>query len=609
MAQVVIVGGGLAGLSAAHSALERGSRVVVLDKNPFCGGNSTKATSGINGAGTAPQRKKGIHDNPEIFYEDIAKSARHLLRPELARVMATHSAPAVEWLVDNFGLDLSLVSRLGGHSEERTHRGKERFPGMTITYALMEKYEEICKAHPDRARLLTRSRVVKILKEGDDVVGVEYVHQGETKREYGAVVIATGGYANDFEGEDSLLKKYHPQSLGLPTTNGDHCTGDGIKMGEKIGAALVDMEQVQIHPTGLVDPNEPDAKVKFLAAEALRGVGGILLNRDGDRFVDELGHRDFVTGEIRKTKNVNGGAWLILNGPAAKEIQWHVVHYSGRGIMKKDLDLEGLAKATNIPASKLADTIKKYNEVALAKKDPFGKKYFHNIPWDLNCKNYAVALICPVVHYCMGGLGVFHDASVFDTKGKAIPGLWAAGEVMGGVHGANRLGGNSLLDCVVFGRVAGSSASSYLLKKLSTGQGVTAGAQSGGHGVSVTVSSGGVDVSINFNGQHSAASSSASSSSSATAAAPAAPSAAEKKVYTAEEVAKHNTESDCWVIVNGEVLDVTKFLADHPGGKKPIMLFAGKDASTEFNLLHKPDVVEKYAPEVIIGTLAPKPKL
>jgi succinate dehydrogenase/fumarate reductase flavoprotein subunit len=250
-------------------------------------------------------------------------------------VLAEDSAPAVEWLINNFGLDLSLVSRLGGHSEPRTHRGKERFPGMTITYALMEKYEEIAKAQPTRARLITRARVVKILKENNEVVGVEYVQGGETKREYGAVIIATGGYANDFEGETSLLKRYKPEVLNLPTTNGDHCTGDGIKMGEAIGAALVDMQMVQVHPTGLVDPKEPDAKVKFLAAEALRGVGGILLNRDGDRFVDELGHRDFVTGEIVKTKNVNGGAWLILNGAAAKEIEWHVIHYSGRGIMQK----------------------------------------------------------------------------------------------------------------------------------------------------------------------------------------------------------------------------------------------------------------------------------
>jgi len=604
--QVVVVGGGLAGLSAAHTALERGCRVVVLDKNPFCGGNSTKATSGINGSGTRTQREKGISDDPEKFYQDIALSARKLLRPPIAKVLANDSAPAVEWLINSFGLDLSLVSRLGGHSEQRTHRGKERFPGMTITYALMEKYEEIVKAHPNRARLITRARVVKILKENNEVVGVEYVQGNETKREYGAVIIATGGYANDFEGDTSLLKKYRPDVLHLPTTNGDHCTGDGIKMGEAIGASLADMEMVQVHPTGLVDPKEPDSKVKFLAAEALRGVGGILLNRDGDRFVDELGHRDFVTDQIRKTKNVDGGAWLILNGAASKEIEWHVVHYSGRGIMQKELNINELAKAINVPVAKLTHTIETYNKQAEAKKDPFGRKYFDNLPWHVKDK-FSVAHITPVVHYCMGGLEVTHEARVLDNKGAVIPGLWAAGEVMGGVHGANRLGGNSLLDCVVFGRVSGGDAASFITDKLSSGSPSRGGS---GSGVTVTVSSGGVDVNINFaNGARTSASAAAPvPAASAPASAPA-PAAQAKKVYTAAEVAKHNKETDCWVIVNGEVLDVTNFLKDHPGGKKPIMIFAGRDASTEFNLIHKPDVIEKYAPEVIIGTIAPTAKL
>jgi flavocytochrome c len=527
-----------------------------------------------------------------------------LLRPELARVMAYESAPAVEWCISNFGLDLSLVSRLGGHSQERTHRGKERFPGMTITYALMEKYEELCKNDPNRASLLTRARATKFLKEGNEVIGVEFTHKGETKREYGAVIVATGGFAHDFEGEDSFLKKYKPETLHLSTTNGDHCTGDGMKMGAAIGASLVDMEMVQVHPTGLVDVNEPNSKVKFLAAEALRGVGGLLLNRDGERFVDELGHRDFVTGEIGKTKNVNGGAWLVLNSAGTKEIQWHVTHYAGRGLMKKDMSIEELAKHMNVPVGRLESTFKTYNKIAESKKDPFGKKYFANMPWDPKDK-FSVAIITPVVHYTMGGLEVNKDGQVLDTQKNPIPGLWATGEVMGGVHGANRLGGNSLADCVIFGRVTGRASTAYLLHKLSSGKLSSLNGSSQG-GVSVSVSSGGVDVKINFSGA-----TGGSSSASPVASAPAASSAAhaaapvrELKVYTPEEVAKHNTESDCWVIVNGEVLDVTKFLPDHPGGKKPIMLFAGRDASIEFNLLHKPDVVEKYAPEVIIGTIS-----
>jgi predicted heme/steroid binding protein len=375
-----------------------------------------------------------------------------------------------------------------------------------------------------------------------------------------------------------------------------------MKMGAEAGADLVDMELVQVHPTGLVDPNEPDCKVKFLAAEALRGVGAILLNKAGERFVDELGHRDFVTGEIRKTNNVNGGAWLVLNGAAAKEIQWHITHYAGRGLMKKDLSVEELSKHINVPVSKLDQTFREYSEVGRTKKDPHNKKFFHNMPWNANDK-FAVALITPVVHYTMGGLAVNAEGAVLDNKQGVIPGLWAAGEVMGGVHGANRLGGNSLMDCVVFGRVTGQYAASYLLNKISSGKVATGGAASG-NGVSVTVSSGGVDVTVAFNGGSSSAVAPKAAPAAAAPAAPAAEAPKEKKVYTPEEVAKHNKEDDCWVIVNGEVLDVTGFLNDHPGGKKPIMLFAGRDASVEFNLLHKPDVVDKYAPEVIIGTIS-----
>ena len=191
-------------------------------------------------------------------------------------MLTGHSASAVEWLQDKFNLDLSLVSRLGGHSFPRTHRGKERFPGMTITYgtdvllvlhahspppylpsptprppiALMEKLEEYATSMPDRVRILRKSKVVKLLKEGDVVVGVEYEHDGQLGKEYGPVIIATGGYAADFT-SDSLLKKYRPELWDLPTTNGDHSTGDGIKFAQQIGSNTVDLEKVQVHPTGM----------------------------------------------------------------------------------------------------------------------------------------------------------------------------------------------------------------------------------------------------------------------------------------------------------------------------------------------------------------------
>ena len=169
---------------------------------------------------------------------------------------------------------------------------------MVITYAQMERLEDLAESTPDRVQIKKKARVTQLIKdESGAVVGVKYEHQGKVHDAYGPVILATGGYAADFT-SDSLLKKYRPELWDLPTTNGEHCTGDGHKLALSIGANAVDLEKVQVHPTGLVDPNEPDAKVKFLAAEALRGVGGLLLDNEGQRFVDELQHRDYVTGKI-----------------------------------------------------------------------------------------------------------------------------------------------------------------------------------------------------------------------------------------------------------------------------------------------------------------------
>jgi flavocytochrome c len=605
--QIIIVGGGLAGLSAAHTVLEHGGNVLVIEKSSFMGGNSTKATSGINGALTKTQIKAGIKDSVDAFFEDTMKSARELARPDLIQVLTGNSGPAVEWLQSKFKLDLSKVSRLGGHSFPRTHRGGERFPGMTITYALMEKLEEVAKSHPNRARILVKTRVTGLIKDNNGtVIGVEteHVENGTKGKEHGPVVLSTGGYAADFT-DSSLLKKYRPDIYDLPTTNGDYSTGDGIKMGLAVGCNAVDLEKVQVHPTGLVDPKEPDAKVKFLAAEALRGVGGLLVDCDGLRFADELGHRDYVTGEMWKRNK--GPYRLILNGAGGKEIEWHCKHYMGRGLMKRFESGEALAKEIGVSPQVLSETFNKYNEGAKANKDPFGKKYFHNLPFKMNDEFY-VSIVTPVLHFCMGGLEINPECEVLNNGNHhTIPGLFAAGEVAGGVHGANRLGGSSLLGCVVFGRVAGATAARYLFSHLinKTSHGV------GGTGdVKVTVLPSKDKFTLEFTWNNQQGSSAVSSGSAlpveqnpqtAQQSPSAAPAADRNKEYSLEEIAKHNKDDDCWVIINGQVLDVTKFLKDHPGGKKAILIYAGRDATEEFNMLHKPDVIEKYAPETVIG--------
>ncbi|KAK9895825.1 Flavocytochrome c [Cystobasidium minutum MCA 4210] len=621
--RTIVVGGGLSGLSAAHTLVERGGNVLVLDKNGFFGGNSTKATSGINGAGTRTQQEQGVKDSVKAFFEDTKKSAKDLARDDLIQVLTGNSADAVHWLQDKFKLDLSVLGRLGGHSYQRTHRGGAQFPGMVITYALMEGLENLAENSPDRVQILKKARVTKLLYEGDAVTGVEYEYKGQKYTEKGAVILATGGYAADFS-PDGMLAKYRPDTLKLSTTNGDHCTGDGLKMAMAIGAKGIDLEKVQVHPTGLIDPKEQDAKVKFLAAEALRGAGGLLLDGKGDRFCDELGTRDYVTGRIW-----DNGVYpvrLILNGGASKEIEWHCKHYTGRGLMKRFESGADLAKDMGISEDKLKSTFDEYNQIAAGKKsDPWGKKFFSVGDWKMD-DFFHVAWMEPVLHYTMGGLEVNAQSQVMNKDGKPIPGLWASGEVAGGVHGANRLGGSSLLGCVVFGRVAGDEAAAYMLQQFSSGK--IAGErlnQVANHletKIRIDPSTNKAVLEFSWAGQEGASSSASSSSSQATPAAASAPphetdnlgqvphndekkqsGKKELKEITMDEVAKHNDDKDPWVVVGDQVLAVKDFLPDHPGGAKAIMLYAGRDATEEFDMLHDRNVIPKYASDTVIGTI------
>merc|ERR1712187_427888 len=275
-----------------------------------------------------------------------------------------------------------------------------------------------------------------------------------------------------------------PDLLRLPTTHAEHGPGDAIKMGEAVGAKTNDLEWVQVHPTGLVKPDDPDAKIKFLAAEALRGVGGLVFDANGKRFANELGRRDYVTGEMWKNKPPFR---LCLNKAASDEIIWHCKHYTGRGVMKAYESGEALAKDMGISLQVLIDTHDQhYNAAKKTEKDPdggsfpaypsgkswdeasgptgSGKKFYHNIiPGSaVKTEPFYVAIITPVIHYCMGGLEVTADAECLSARG-VVPGLYAAGEIAGGGHGNNRLGGNSLLDCVVFGRVTAREAAKFML--------------------------------------------------------------------------------------------------------------------------------------------------
>ncbi|KAI4179617.1 MAG: hypothetical protein LQ348_005368 [Seirophora lacunosa] len=634
-ARVIVVGGGLSGLSAAHTIYLAGGNVLLLDKNNFFGGNSTKATSGINGALTRTQTDEKIGDSVKQFYEDTLKSARDKARPDLIKVLTYKSSAAVEWLQDVFNLDLTLVSRLGGHSQPRTHRGHDaKFPGMAITYALMQRLEELVASDPERVQIIKKAKVTAVNKDGNKVTGVTYDFGGESCTVDGVVVLATGGYAADFS-ETSLLKKHRPDTFHLSSTNGTHATGDGLKMLMDIGGRGIDLDKVQVHPTGLVDPKDPGSKWKFLAAEALRGEGGLLLNGEGQRFSDELGHRDYVSGEMWKQKEAK--KWpirLVLNSKASNVLDFHTRHYSGRGLMKKMSGKE-LAKEIGCSEDSLQKTFTDYNAIAEGKqKDPFGKKFFHNLPFDIN-DTFHVAIMEPVLHFTMGGIEINDKAQVLNPDGEVFEGLYACGELAGGVHGANRLGGSSLLGCVVYGRVAGESASQYLFQKVLTGGISTASQRLGQISLHIDPNTPG-KISVEWANGDSAASSASSSSSSANAPSVGGQKQAEQsqgsagpvmkganadsndpgkvskptdpvefkvpeKEYSMEEVQKHNKKDDLWIVVKGVVLDVTNWLDEHPGGPQALFSHMGRDATEEFEMLHDDEVIPKYAANIVIG--------
>jgi len=450
---------------------------------------------------------------------------------------------------------------------------------MAITYALMERWEQLCEKEPSRAELIKKARVVEVIKEGNVATGVVYEVNGEKITVNGPVILATGGYAADFT-ETSLLKKHRPDVYDLASTNGQHATGDGQKMLMAIGANGIDMDKVQVHPTGLIDPKDPGSKWKFLAAEALRGEGGILLNNKGERFCDDLGHRDYVSGMMWEEKKK--GNWpirLVLNSKASNILDFHTRHYSGRGLMKK-ISGQELAKEIGISDSQLQTSFKTYNDTADGKiKDPWNKKFYPNMPFDIS-DTFHVALMEPVLHFTMGGIEINDQAQVLNQEQKPFDGLFACGELAGGVHGANRLGGSSLLGCVVYGRVAGRSASKYLFQKTLSQDGSSAAQRLGQISLHIDPSQPGrVTVDWSSGASKSSGGSSvkqiaqSSGSGSAASAAPASQAKADgpkifkvpETEYTLEEIAKHNKKDDMWIAVKGIVMDLGTWVDEHPG--------------------------------------------
>ncbi|MDO4588757.1 MAG: flavocytochrome c [Fusobacterium sp.] len=438
---VVVVGGGGAGLSAAISAKENGANVVLVEKMLMLGGNTNYATAGINAANTKLQKKLGIEDSAELFYKDTMKGGKNVNNPELVKKLTGDSANIIDWLTER-GADLSEVVFTGGQSAKRTHRpAGGQAVGPVIVDALADTAEK------DGIDVRTETEVTKILKTGDKVTGVEVKHKGETYNiNAKAVVMATGGFGANAE----MVAEYKPSLKGFGSTNSPAITGDGIKMVKAVGGDLVDMTEIQTHPTVV-------HKKTAMITEAVRGEGAILVNREGKRFVSELETRDVVSkAELEQT----GKSAFLVFDQEVREKLGAINGYVRKGFAIEGATLEELAKKVGIDAKSLVETMNKYNGYVKAGEDKeFGKTA---LPRELVKAPFYAIEVSPAVHHTMGGVRINTNAEVLTADGKVIPGLFAAGEITGGVHGANRIGGNAVTDITVYGKTAGENAAKFV---------------------------------------------------------------------------------------------------------------------------------------------------
>jgi len=439
---VVIIGAGAAGFTAAITAHDAGARVIVLEKQPIAGGNSLLAAGGMNAAGTRFQTAKGIKDTMDMMFKDTMEGGKNMNEPELVRILAANSVDSLEWLI-SLGADLSDVGRLGGASVSRAHRPKG---GSAVGAHIVG----VLKKNADKRKIdiRTNSKVVKIIEDKKgNVTGV--VVQGKHRNLYTIQAKAVINAAGGFSANPEKVAFYRPEYAGMTTSNQPGATGDGLDIGTAAGGKLRDMEQIQIHPTVA-------AGSRILITEAVRGNGAILVNREGWRFVNELTTRDAASAAI--LKQTGKSAFLVFDETVRKSLK-QIEGYFHLDLVKEGGTLTELASKINVPASALTEAVERYNGAVAAKNDGEFKR--PDLPLPLKTAKFYAIEVIPGIHYTMGGLKINALSQVIGKDGRPIPGFYAAGEVSGGVHGANRLGGNSISQTITYGRIAGTQAAKF----------------------------------------------------------------------------------------------------------------------------------------------------
>ncbi len=489
-ADVVIVGAGGAGMTAAMTASDAGKSVIILESQAMVGGNSVRSTGGMNAAKTVYQDENefgegagvekmlksaadnyadnefitslaatvaqqwadyqanpvGYFDSVELMELDTMVGGKGINNPELVKTLVEGTAPAIDWLDEN-GMSLHNVAAFGGASVKRIHRPvNEEGKVVSVGAYLVPLMEKACQDRGVEFILNTTADTILTDANGQ-AVGVSGTDKdGNTVTVNAkAVVLATGGFGANLD----MVASYKPDLKGFMTTNAPGIQGQGIAMATAIGAATVDMDQIQIHPT-------VEANTAALITEGLRGDGAILVNANGERFTDEVSTRDKVSAaEIAQPGSFS---WLIVDqamADASNVIQGYIT----KGYTKQGATYEELAKEIEVDPATFAATMEKWNGCVEAKTDAdFGRTSFAN---PLNTAPYYAIKVSAGVHHTMGGVVINSSTEVLKEDGSVIPGLFAAGEVTGGVHGANRLGGTAVADFVVFGRIAGASAAAF----------------------------------------------------------------------------------------------------------------------------------------------------
>lgn len=443
---IIIVGAGGAGMSAALEAKEKGLNPVIFEKMPVAGGNTTKSSSGMNASQTKFQKEQAIEDKNDLFYEETLVGGHNTNDKELLRFFVDNSASAIDWL-DSIGIKLNNITITGGMKEKRTHRPEDGSAvGKYLVTGLVKNVQE--KSIP----LFVNADVKEITQADGKVNGVKVVidQKDEKTITAKAVVVTTGGFGSNAD----LIAKVRPDLKGLVTTNQVGSTGDGITMIEKLGGVTVDMDQIQVHPTVQQDKS-------YLIGEAVRGEGAIMVSNEGKRFVNELTTRDKVTAAINTLPEK--AAILVFDSGVKSRVK-AIDQYDKMGFVVKGDTIEDLAKEINVPADQLKATVDTWNKAVKDKKDSeFDRST--GMDNDLSGAPYYAIKIAPGIHYTMGGIKINTNTEVLNKDGQPIAGLFAAGEVTGGLHGENRIGGNSVAEIIIFGRQAGIKSAEYVQAK------------------------------------------------------------------------------------------------------------------------------------------------